>query len=100
MTGPLEEMRVGIERHARAGVTQDATYLHDIEANVEDQMARERVTEIVEADATPISIEPGIDRCATKHAARDIVVKERRSASRREHVVRPLGIRRCVSMRP
>jgi len=37
----LEQMRVRVEGHARAGVAEDAADLHDVEADVDDQVAGE-----------------------------------------------------------
>jgi hypothetical protein len=43
VAGLLEEVRVRVERHARAGVAEDAADLDDVEADVDDQVAGEGV---------------------------------------------------------
>jgi hypothetical protein len=37
----LEEVRVGVEGHARASVAEDAADLNDVEADVDDEVAGE-----------------------------------------------------------
>ena len=70
MSGLFEEMRVGVEGHAGAGVAEDAADLDDVEADVDDQMAGEGVTEIVEAHPSAGPVEPcagggaGCHRCS------------------------------------
>jgi len=49
MPGRVEQMGVGVEGHARAGVAEDAADLDDVEADVDDQVAGEGVTHVVEA---------------------------------------------------
>jgi hypothetical protein len=57
----LEEVRVGVEGHARASVTEDAADLDDVEADIDDQVASEGVAEIVEAHPPPVDIEARVD---------------------------------------
>jgi hypothetical protein len=57
--GLLEEVRVGVESHARARVTEDAAHLDDVEPDIDDQVAGEGVTEIVEAQVA-VAIETGV----------------------------------------
>ena len=49
MSGLFEEMRIGVERHAGARMAEDAADLDDVEADVDDQVTREGVAQIVEA---------------------------------------------------
>ncbi len=44
----LEQVRVGVERHAGARVAEDMADLNDVEADVDDQMAGEGVAQIAE----------------------------------------------------
>ncbi len=59
----LEQVRVGVEGHARAGMAEDAADLDDVEPDVDDQVAGEGVTEIVEAHPSQVAVEVGVDRC-------------------------------------
>ncbi len=83
----LEQVRVGVERHARAGVSEDPADLNDVEADVDDQMTGEGVAEIVEAHPPAVDIESGIDGGAAEHPLGDIVVEERRTVGGRKEVV-------------
>lgn len=87
MAGLFEEMRVRVEGHARARVAEDAADLHDIEANVEDEMACEGVAQIVEAHPPIVAVETGVDRGPPQHAPRDILVQERGPVRAGEDVV-------------
>ena len=53
----LEQVRVGVEGHAGAGVAEDAADLDDVEADVDDQVAGEGVAQIVEAQPPIVAIE-------------------------------------------
>jgi hypothetical protein len=81
----LEEVRVGVERHAGGRVSEDAADLGDVEADVDDQMAGERMAEVVEAHAVHRGVESGAG--AAQPALRDVVMEERRAARGREDVV-------------
>lgn len=48
MAGFVEHVRVDAERCPWTRVPEDATDLHDVEPKVNDQVARERVMEVVE----------------------------------------------------
>jgi hypothetical protein len=82
----LEEVRVGVESHARARVTEDAAHLDDVEPDIDDQVAGEGVTEIVEAQVA-VAIETGVPGGAAEGAFGDVVVQERRAPFRCEHIV-------------
>ena len=87
MAGLLEDVRVGIEGHARARVAEDAADLDDVEADVEDQMAREGMAQIVEPHPPIGAVDAGVAGSSAQHTAGDVVMKERGSARGREHVV-------------
>jgi hypothetical protein len=70
----LEQVRVDVESHARPRVAEDAADLGDVEADVDDQVAGEGVTEVVEADPSSRPVEPGVDGGPTQHPLRDVVV--------------------------
>jgi hypothetical protein len=59
----------------------------DVEADVDDQVAGEGVTEIVEAHPPIRPIECRTGGGAAKHTFGDVVVEERGAAAGREHVV-------------
>jgi len=59
--GLVEEMRVGVQGHAGAGVAEDVAHLEDVEADVDDQVAGEGVAEVVEAHPPPVNIEARVD---------------------------------------
>jgi hypothetical protein len=84
----LDQVRVRVDGHARARVTKDVADLDDVEADVDDQMAREGVAQVVEAHAPSLDIESGVDGGASEHPLGDVVVQERRAVRGREHVVR------------
>jgi len=87
MPGGFEEMGVGVEGHARAGVAEDAADLDDVGADVDDQVAGEGVAQVVEADPPAIGIEPRVDSRSTEHTLGDVVVEKWRAVCRREHVI-------------
>jgi hypothetical protein len=87
MAGRLEEMGVRVEGPARARVTEDAADLDDVEADVDDQVAREGVAEIVEAHPSARPVEPGVGGGAAEHPLGDVVVQKRRAVAGREHVI-------------
>src|SRR5437870_9028733 len=62
----LEQVRVRVESHARARVTEDAADLNDVEADVDDQMAGECVAQIVETHPPPVAIETRGDGSPTR----------------------------------
>jgi hypothetical protein len=45
----VKEVRVDVERHAHARVPEDAADLHDVELQVDDQVAGEGVPKVVKA---------------------------------------------------
>jgi hypothetical protein len=65
VAGLLEQVRVGVEGHARSGVAEDGADLGDVEADVDDQMAGEGVAQIVEAHLPTWPIETRVDGGAT-----------------------------------
>ena len=73
----LEQVCVGVEGHARAGVAEDAADLGDVEADVDDQVAGKGVAQIVETQPPPVAIETRVDGRPTQHPLRDVVVQER-----------------------
>ena len=83
----LEQMRVRIESHARARVTEDAADLNDVEANVDDQMAGEGVAQIVEMHPPTVTIQTRIHGGATKHPLGDVVVQERGATRGCEYII-------------
>jgi hypothetical protein len=87
MPGGFEEMGVGVEGHARAGVAEDAADLDDVEADVDDQVAGEGVAQVVEADPPAIGLEPRVDSRSAEHTLGDVVVEKWRAVCRREHVI-------------
>ena len=87
MPGRVEQMGVGVERHARAGVAEDAADLDDVEADVDDQVAGEGMPQIVEAHPPAGTIEPRAGGGAAKHTLGHVVVQKRRAICRGEHVV-------------
>lgn len=83
----FEHMRVGIERHARTRMAEDAADLHDVEADVDDQMAGEGVTQVVKARPPAVAFETRVDSSSAEHALGNVVVKKGRAVACREHVV-------------
>lgn len=83
----LEQVGVGVESHARAGVAEDAGDLNDVEADVDDQVAGERVAEIVEAHPPPVMVGAGPGGGATEDTLGDVVVQKRRADAGCEHEV-------------
>ncbi len=83
----LEQVRVGVEGHARAGVAEHAADLDDVEADVDDQMAGEGMAQIVEAHPPVWPIESRTCGGAAQHAFGDVVVQKRGAAAGREHVI-------------
>jgi hypothetical protein len=57
----LEQVRVGVQGHAGAGVAEDAADLEDVEADVDDQVAGKGVAQIVETEPPPVAIETRVD---------------------------------------
>jgi hypothetical protein len=53
VTCPFEEVGVDIERNRRARVAEDAAYLHNVELQIEDEMAGEGMAEVVKAQRWP-----------------------------------------------
>jgi hypothetical protein len=93
----LEEVRVCVEGHARAGVAEDAADLDDVEADVDDQVAGEGMAEIVKAHPPPVDIEARVDGRSTEYSLGDVVVEKRRAVGGREHVIR-FGSEACGSL--
>jgi hypothetical protein len=87
MLSLLEQMRVRVEGHARASVTKDAVDLNDVETDVDDQVAGEGMTQIVEAHPPAGPIEPRTGGGAAQHTLGHVVVQKRRAVAGREHVV-------------
>ncbi len=82
----LEEVRVGVQRHARSGVAEDGADLGDVESDVNDQMAGKGVAQIVEAHPPTWPVEAGAGGSPAEHALGDVVMQEGRAAHGREHV--------------
>lgn len=57
----LEQVGVGVEGHARAGVAEDPTHLNNIQPDVDDQVAGEGVAQIVEAHPSTFDIDACFD---------------------------------------
>ena len=87
MLGRVEEMRVGVEGHARARVGEDAADLNDVKADVDDQVAGEGMAQIVKAHSAPVLVETGVGGGAAEHAFGDVVMQKRRAVRTREHVI-------------
>jgi hypothetical protein len=68
VAGLLEQVRVGVESHARARMAEDAADLDDVEADVDDQVAGEGVAEVVEAHSPPVAIQNRVDGSPTQHS--------------------------------
>jgi hypothetical protein len=68
-------------------VAEDAADLDDVEADVDDQMAGEGVTQVVEAHPPAGPIEPRVHGRSAKYALGDVVVEKRGAVACREHVV-------------
>jgi hypothetical protein len=92
----LEQVRVGIEGHARSGVAEDAADLDDVEAAVDDQVADEGVAQVVVAQPPTGAIEAGVDGGASQDSLRDVVVHEGAAARGCEHVVGAVREARAV----
>jgi hypothetical protein len=88
MPGRFAQMRVRVESHARAGAPEDPADLDDVETDVDDQMAGERVAQIVEAHPLAVAIEACAGGGAAKHTLGHVVVEKRRAVAGRDHVVR------------
>jgi len=86
MSGRVEQMGVGVESHADAGVAEDAADLDDVESNVDDQVAGEGMTQIVEAQPPARPIESRAGGGAAKDTFGHVVVQKRAVAGR-EHVI-------------
>jgi hypothetical protein len=86
--GSVEEVGVGVERDAGAGVAEDAADLGDIEPQVDDQVAGEGVAQIVEAQRRrALAVDPGSLGGAGECASLDVAMSERGAAPAREDVV-------------
>jgi hypothetical protein len=83
----LEQVRVGVERHARSGVAEDGADLGDVESDVDDQVAGKGVAQIVETQPPPVAIETRVDGRPTQYPLRHVVVQERRAMGGGEHVI-------------
>jgi hypothetical protein len=68
-------------------MAEDAADLYDVEVDVDDQMAGEGVTQVVEAHPPAIAFETRVDSCSARHSLGDVVVEERRAVRSREDVV-------------
>lgn len=82
MAGIVEEMGVNVEGDRDPGVAEDATDLGDVEAEVDDQVTGEGMTQVVEAQRRPsVSVQLRGIGSATQHPLRDVAVALRGSAS-------------------
>lgn len=57
MLGLREQVRVGVEREARPRMAEDAADLRRVEFDVDDQVAGERVSQVVEAEPLPAGVQ-------------------------------------------
>ena len=62
----FEEVGVGVEGHAGAGVAEDAADLGDVEADVDDQVAGEGVAQVVETQPPVVAVETRLLAVETK----------------------------------
>ena len=86
--GLFEEVGVGVEGDAGAGVAEDAADLGDVEADVDDQVAGERVAEVVETEsAIAASGEAAVVDGAGEGESGGVSVQERAAGAGREYVV-------------
>jgi hypothetical protein len=96
----LEQVCVGVEGHAGAGVAEDGADLGDVESDVDDQVAGEGVAQVVEAQAPIVAIEIRVDGGAAQDALGDVVVQERCAVRGREDVIGAAGKARAVFVLP
>lgn len=61
--------------------------MQDVEADVDDQVAGEGVAQVVEAHASTVAIEPGVEGRSAQHTFGDVVVEKGRAIACREHVI-------------
>lgn len=88
VSGLVEEVGVDIESDGGAGVAEDAADLGDIELEVDDQVAGERVAEVVEAKAPPVAaVERGRVSSSLEAATADVALAVRRAVRGREDPV-------------
>jgi hypothetical protein len=65
VAGVVEEVGVDVERDRHARVAEDAADLRDIEPEIDDQVASERVAKVMEAQRRPVAVaQPGDARGA------------------------------------
>jgi hypothetical protein len=85
VAGLVEEVGVDVERDRDARVAEDAADLDDVEAQVEDQVAGERVPQVVEAKRwPPAAVEPRALCRTLKRAPLNVAMPERGAATGRE----------------
>ena len=86
--GLVEEVGVGVEGDAGAGVAEDAADLGDVEFEVDDEVACEGVSEVVDAEAWLVGgVELGVVGGASEAAAFDVSIAEWCAGGGREDVV-------------
>jgi hypothetical protein len=89
VAGVLEQVRVDVEPDRDARVAEDPAYLGHVEPEVDDQVAGERVAQVVEAKRRPaVVVQPGELGGASEAAAADVAVALGGAAGGREHPVR------------
>ena len=92
----LEQVGVGVEGHAGAGVAKDAADLDDVKPDVDDQVAGEGVAEIMEAHPPTVAIESRSGGGSTQYPLRDVVVQERGAVRGCEDVIGAAGETRAA----
>lgn len=86
--GVVEEVGVGVESDAGAGVAEDAADLGDVEFELDDQVAGEGVAEVVDAEAGLLGwVVAGVVCCAAQSSTFGVARRKWRAARAREHVV-------------
>jgi hypothetical protein len=74
----VEKMRIGIERDTRARVAEDAADLGNVELQVDDQVAGERVPQVVDAERRlALQVQAGVLRGAPEATSLDVAIAER-----------------------
>jgi hypothetical protein len=94
----VEQVRVDVQRDRGAGVAKDPTDLRYVQTQIQDQVAREGVAEIVEAQRRPsVILVPGASRGALQRALGDVAMPVRCAVRGREH---PIGLCREPRVAP
>jgi hypothetical protein len=59
VTGLVEDVSVDVAGRDHAGVAEDPADLHEVQSQVDDQVARKGVAQVVETQANEAVFEPG-----------------------------------------